>query len=147
MAGTRSLVRDVITAIALVGGSFFGGWLTFGRQHSHSRHVRFDFSKPFALPSSRSERILVHATPQTEAFAIGDRIDILVLIDGALQPLILDAVVTTNTKQIVELLLPAGGGALVSHARESGLQLRYRPTVATSPPVSIEAHDGSLTDA
>lgn len=138
-SGWRLLLRNAVIGSALMAASFGGGWLAFGWHHDSRSRVRFDFSKPYVIPRGY-EPLTIQPTLDTEAFAIGDRIDILVSVDGVPKPLILDAVVTKKAKHYIGLIAPLGGRGLLMHARESGLQLHYRSTVVAADPLDLVPH-------
>ena len=69
---------------------------------------------------------------------MGDRIDIFVQLDGSLEPLIIDAVVTDQRKPNFGMLLPNGGYTLFDYARDNGLRLIYRHSIATTDPITLK---------
>src|SRR3990167_3393163 len=108
MAKRQRFFRDAIIGGTMIGASFGCGWLAFGKYHVNSRHVGFDFTQRYVIPTGH-ESIGLRPTAETAPFLVGDRIDILVLVDGIAEPLILDAIVTNKTTQNFGLLLPQGG--------------------------------------
>jgi hypothetical protein len=131
------LIRDGAIVAGMVACSFLAGWWAYGHDFSKSRHIAFDFSKPYLIPRDR-ESIGIKATPDTASFGVGDRIDIFVQLDDSLEPLIVDAVVTHQQKTSFGMLLPYGGRDLLAYARENGLRLVYRFSNATTDPINLE---------
>jgi hypothetical protein len=123
----------------LVSGSFVAGWWTQGQGFASSRRITFDFSKPYLIPPDR-ESIGTSPTPETVSFVAGDRVDIFVQMDGSLEPLIVDAVVTHQSKSNFGMLLPYGGRDLLAYARDNGLRLIYRLSNATTDPITLKQY-------
>jgi hypothetical protein len=138
-------IRDAVVVTALVGLSFWAGWWAYGYDFLNSRRLTADFSKPFYVPLGY-ESLSTAATPETAPFAVGDRIDIFIVVGGVVEPLILDAVVTHQTPTNFGMLLPHGGRDVLIHARQIGLRLIYRPSIAPSAPVTIESPGEGLND-
>ncbi len=141
MGNSRHWLRDGLIVAAMVGLSFLAGWSAHKYDFANSRRINFDFSKPFIVPSGY-EPIGTTPTPETASFIAGDRIDIFVDDGDTIEPLILDAIVTHQTKTNFGMLLPYGGHDLLGHARDNGLQLIYRYSVAPDDPVALKQYRG-----
>jgi len=138
------LIREALIVTGMVACSFFAGWWSYGQDFANSRRVDFDFTKPYLVPRSR-EPISTTPTPDTASFAVGDRIDIFVQRDDAVEPLIVDAVVTHQTKANFGMLLPYGGRDLLDYARDNGIRLIYRHSIATTDPITLEPYQPGVT--
>ena len=138
------LIREGAIVAGMVACSFIAGWWAYGQDFAKSRQIDFDFSKPYLIPRGH-ELIGMTPTPDTASFAVGDRIDIFVQLDDSLEPLIIDAVVTRQTKTSFGMLLPHGGRDVLDFARDNGLRLVYRLSNATSDPIALEQYRPETT--
>ncbi|GAA4462059.1 hypothetical protein GCM10023156_45480 [Novipirellula rosea] len=141
MAQARRFIRDIAIAACMVGVSFEAGWWAFAHSFADSRQVAFDFTRPYFIPHSH-EAIGRTPTADTSSFSAGDRIDIFVQIDGKYEPLILDAVVTSQTKTNFGMLVPYGGRDLLAYARESGWRPIFRLSIAPTDPIVLKSYGG-----
>ena len=132
-------IRESVLAIGMVCCSFIAGWFAYGHDFANSRRIQFDFSQPYVVPTGH-EPISTAQNPETASFLVGDRIDILVQIDDSFEPLILDAVVTDQTKTRFGMLLPHGGRELLGFARVNKLSLKFRISSAPIAPITIKPH-------
>ncbi len=141
MTQSRRLLRDTAIAACMVGVSFGAGWWAFAHSFSDSRQVAFDFTRPYYIPHSH-EAIGRTPTADTSSFSAGDRIDVFVQIEGEYEPLILDAVVTSQTKTNFGILVPYGGRDLLAYARDNGWKPIFRLSIAPTDPIVLKSYDG-----
>ena len=139
MGNRRQLLRDSLIVTGMVGLSFGGGWWAYGYSFANSRRITFDFSQPFIIPRTH-ESVGLTPRQETTSFLVGDRIDIFVQDGESIEPLILDAVVTGQTKTNFGMLLPYGGRVLLKHAMDSDLRLLFRLSNAPTAPVTLEPY-------
>ncbi|WP_182868401.1 hypothetical protein [Stieleria mannarensis] len=133
------VIRHGVVFSGMIACSFVAGWWAHGHNFAKSRRIDFDFSKPYLIPIDR-ESASIAVSPASASFRVGDRIDIFAQVDDSLEPLILDAIVTRQTKTSFGMLLPSGGSALLAYARGNGLRLVYRLSKAPSDPVSLKQY-------
>lgn len=134
MTGLRRNLRDGVVVVALLSLSFGAGWWGHQYHFANARRIDFDFSKPYFIPRG-CESIGSRPTPATANFVTGDRIDIFCRDGVTTKPLILEAIVTSQTKWNFGILVPYGGRDLLHYANKNDLELTYRLTVA--PPSDI----------
>lgn len=137
MAKPRKRIRELLIGSLVVVSSFGLGWWAYERDRVKNLHVNFNFAQPFTA-STRYEPLFIQSASGTAGHVAGDRLDILVEVDGVNEPLILDAVLTRQTKANLFLVVPPGGRSLVEYAEESGMRLKFRPTVTTTEPIKFE---------
>jgi hypothetical protein len=129
MSGQRTILRDVLIATLLIALSFGLGWLAFGQQYAATRRVSFAIHW---APIELFEAFRLLRTPETAALSVGDRIDILVSRDGHVEPLLLDAIVYSQTTASFVILGPRGGRDMFAHANDQRLKVSFRTTVVVS---------------
>ncbi len=141
MTKVSQSIRDCIFAACLVGGAFVGGWCAFVYSFASSRRVAFDSSRPHFIPHG-CEAVVCTPAADTASISVGDRVDIFVEVDGKCEPLILDAVVTRQTKTSFGMLARYGGRNLLAYAKRNDWRLVIRPSIAFTDPIVIKSYDG-----
>lgn len=128
MTSRRRFVLRAAFAIALIATAFGCGWLAYGHHHSETRAFGYTVAAPFRAPRG-FKPIGLPFTPSTAHFSAGDRVDLLIVIDGKPEPLILDALVTGNTKPNFGLLVQYGDSEIFLHVRQLGHEIVFRPSI------------------
>jgi hypothetical protein len=118
-------------AIALIAAAFGCGWLSYGNHHARTRTFGLDFAAEYVIPSGFGTVSLLH-TDDSTGFVPGDRIDLLIVNRGQLEPLILDAVVTRTTQSQFSVLVRPRDSAVISRVRERKYELVYRHSIVPS---------------
>ena len=137
----QRLVRDALVVSGLVTLSYSAGWFAFSFGFSASRQIDFDFSKPYVEPSGYGT-ISMPSSPATSSLVTGERIDIFVERFGSIVPLVLDVVVTSQTKTKLGMLAPYGTRELLRHADDNNWRLIYRRSITFADPIAITQDAG-----
>ena len=133
------IVRDCLIITVMVGTSYQAGRWSYGERLASSQSVDFDFRRPFRIPSGY-ESVGFKPIPETAHLRVGDRVDIFLQEGDEISPIIVDALVTDQSKRNFGLLVPLGGRTILSQAREYQLKLIYRPSIAPRGAIELEAY-------
>lgn len=117
-------------ALLVVALAFGGGWIGHDRFHGDARRLA-DFTPQFFAPPGFAD-VSLRPTPHSLGLVIRERVDVLAKIDGQLQPLVFDALVTNNSTRGLRLLVSSGDRPIFDYARKHGITLHYRPTIVPS---------------
>jgi hypothetical protein len=137
MGNRRQLLCDGLTVAGMVALSFGSGWWASKYTFANSRRLTFDFSKPFHIPRTH-DQIFLGLSPETANFLVGDRVDILAQDGDSIKPLIIDAIVTHQTKMNTVIISPFGTQSLLAYAKDHGSRIVFRRSIAPTAPVSLE---------
>jgi hypothetical protein len=124
--------------IASIAAAFGCGWLAYGYQHSETRRFPYSVAAPFMAPRGYSSIGLLpsHATA---CFTAGDRVDLLIVVDGKAEPLVLDALVTGNTNTNFGLLVRYQDDELIRYILQLGRTIVFRSSI--TPREAEYTHD------
>lgn len=120
-------------ATALIAIAFGCGWLAYGRHHAETRRLRVAVAESFVRPRG-FDFVLLNPNPSPARFSAGDRVDVLIVVDGEPQPLIHDVLLTRNANTYAVLLVRPEHREIIDYLQQLGHEIAFRPTIVPAEP-------------
>lgn len=130
MVNRTRRIASGAAAFFLVVLAFGGGWIGYDRYHGDVHRLAGFKPGLFAPPGFAS--VDLPSTSNSLGLVPLERVDVLAMVDGELRPLVLDALVESNSTRNLRLFVSAGDRPIFGYARKHGIMLHYRPTIVPS---------------